>query len=101
MEIIIKTILPEQINGIMYILNHHYIELTDKAGNTTKLLAKGLLRGECTDCQQAFYVESKIGDLICPHCGKNNVKWAWGTVQVGFVPEQESAFLCTTFKKVP
>ena len=99
MEVVIKTNLPDTIKGIKYILNTHFIELTDCGGNTTKLLAKGLLRGECVDCEQVFYVESKIGDLVCPHCKCNNVRWAWGTTQISFVPEQESKFLTKAVKK--
>ena len=92
MDVKIDASLPEIVHGIEYVTNHHYIKLTDKEGNKLKLNAKSLLMGRCITCKQVFYVQSRMGNMVCPHCC-GVVKWSWGKFQTGFVPEEESGFM--------
>ena len=45
----IHTNLPENIRGIKYYKNSHYIELEDVEGRIHKVVATDLLRGRCKD----------------------------------------------------
>lgn len=48
----------------------------------------GLLRGVCQACHQIFYVEARLGALVCPHCTCPKIRWRWGKLCAAFVPEQ-------------
>ena len=75
----------------------HYLEFIDADGNIVRLAAKSLLKGECHDCLQTIYVETRMGTMTCPHC-HGRVIWQWGKAQLSFVPAQEEKF--TSFPSV-
>ena len=93
MKATIKTHLPESVKAFHYVSNSHDIELTDENKNIIKLIATGLIRGKCESCNQVIYVESVIGEMICPHCMSSSIKWTWEQLQIGFVPEEKSEFM--------
>ena len=84
--------LPHHVHTMKYVKNHHYIELEDKAGNKHKVLATGLLKGECQACHYVFYSDTNRGDIRCPACYVTKVVWTLGKLQLCFIPEIESGF---------
>jgi len=88
----ITTNLPDDVHGIVYVKNTHFIELEDDKGNRTKLNASGLLIGQCQECKERVVALTNQGKMTCTHCG-SAVKWAWTRPQLAFVPEHESKFL--------
>lgn len=80
-----------QLKSVLYVRNHHFIELTDEQGNTIRLIAKSMIRGLCKTCGQTIYAETRSGAMTCPHCF-GAVGWVWGKAQISFVPEDESSF---------
>jgi hypothetical protein len=89
----IRANLPVGWKVLNYKPNHHYIELEDDEGNTHRLLATDLIKGICSTCKQAIYVETRIGAMACPHCITGVVTWVWGNVKLSFVPEPGSRFV--------
>lgn len=83
--------LPPEIKRFTYVRNHHYIELTDAHGHTLRLVAKSLIKGVCRSCSHEVLVESRIGDMACPHC-RGPMEWVWGKAQLHFAPETEATF---------
>lgn len=87
----IQTHLPDDIHAFRYVKNSHYIELEDSNKNVIKLVAKSMVKGVCTKCNETIWAETRSGLMRCPHC-VSNVKWVWGKAQLVFVPEEESEF---------
>jgi len=71
--------------------NHHYVELEDPDGEIVRLPATSLVKGRCHDCNQVFFVESRIGAMNCPHCG-GGVEWVWGRARLVFIAESDARF---------
>lgn len=88
---VLRGVLPPGWKVTKYVTNHHYVELTGPDGQIVRLNALSLVRGECTDCGQAFYVESRIGGMVCPHC-QGGVEWVWGAARLSFVAETDARF---------
>lgn len=86
-----KAHMPASIRKFSWTRNHHFIELEDEQGNTVKMLAGGILAGECTECKAAVIALQHSGSMRCTHCG-GAVKWAWSKPQLAFIPEHESEF---------
>lgn len=87
----VKTFMPPSVRAVKWVRNHHFIELEDEHGNATKLLAGGVLLGECAACQAACIALQNNGKMRCTHCG-GAVKWQWAKPQLAFIPEHESQF---------
>ena len=96
----IQTKLPDGVQSIKYVKNHHWIELEDCEGNKTKLNDNGMIRYECPGCQFYCYTDCNRGILLCPVCRTVNLTKQWQLLQVCFVPEKESNFNMDTKKKV-
>ena len=80
------------VNSFKYVENHHYLELEDKNGNSTKMLPRHFCKYVCEKCKIEFFMCSNYGKIRCPCCGDFTVASAWGSLQIGFMPEQESEF---------
>jgi hypothetical protein len=51
-----------------------------------------MVKYECQDgCDGFFFAGYNAGKIVCPFCG-GIVKPKWGTMQMCFVPEDESRF---------
>jgi hypothetical protein len=85
--------MPDDVRGVRYVANHHYVELEDKQGRKSKMPATAVLKCVCIGehCGAVFFVSSNMGSLNCPHCGGPTTK-IWGKMQIGFIPEDESDF---------
>ena len=87
----IRVKLPNNIVSLTVTRNSPLtIEMTDEKGRTHRVVQRALLEAICTGCSLIFYATTTAG-LSCPACYQP-VKWQWGTLQMCFVPEKESAF---------
>lgn len=87
----VKAALPATVRRFSWTRNHHFVELEDEHGNTVKLHAGGVLRGECTACKSVVFATTHQGAMVCPHC-LSAVKWAWSKIQLAFLPEEQAKF---------
>lgn len=88
---VVRARLPQGWKLRRYVANHHYVELEDPNGDVVRLPATSLVKGQCTDCNQVFFVESRIGAMMCPHCG-GGVNWVWGRARLAFIAESDARF---------
>jgi hypothetical protein len=86
-----KAHLPPTVRAFTWVRNHHFIELEDEHGNKSKMLAGGILAGECIECKAAVLALQHSGAMRCTHCS-GAVKWQWSKPQLAFIPEHESEF---------
>ena len=63
---------------------------TTDAGIRLTRMPGSLLRGECPVCDEVTYVASKLGSMLCAHCGQPIPDWAWGSLSPVFIPEVQS-----------
>jgi len=68
------------------------MKLTMHFGGVPKAVTKSQIMGTCERCNQEFFVVSRVGELVCPHCKNPKVKWVWGNLQIAFVPEPGGEF---------
>ncbi len=88
----VSASLPSTVRSFTWVRNHHYVQLEDEKGNTIKLHAGGVLRGECTECKAISFCTRHEGAMVCPHClGK--MSWEWSKIQLAFLPEHEAQFM--------
>lgn len=83
--------LPDHVRSAAYVVNHHYIKLTDWNGNELILNPTSMVKYECSDCDHFFFASWNAGKACCPFCG-GNCDPKWGTMQLCFVPDDESKF---------
>lgn len=88
---VVRARLPAGWKLRRYVANHHYVEIEDPNGEVVRLPATSLVKGECRDCSQVFFVESRLGAMTCPHCG-GGVSWVWGRARLAFIAEAEAHF---------
>jgi DNA-directed RNA polymerase subunit RPC12/RpoP len=89
----IRAELPPAVHGLRYVTNSHFLELEDDKGHTTRMLPRSFCKYVCSKCQVVFFMTSNFGAVRCPCCGDaSTVKSAWGSFQIGFMPEEESEF---------
>lgn len=94
----VRTHFPDGVKGFKYMANSHFIELVDKTGNKVKANATGLVKYDCEECQNVFFMMSNHGELTCPTCQRPaSAKPTWVVPQLSFVPEEQSDF-CGGFK---
>ena len=87
--------LHEDVRGCEYVKNHHYIKLTDKNGNKLILNPISMVKYTCVACNHIFFAEFNSGGASCPFCiGETEAQW--GSMQLCFVPEDESEFIYYT-----
>lgn len=84
--------LSDHVRSAQYVVNHHYIKLTDWDGNELILNPTSMVKYECEDCDHFFFSGFNAGKVKCPFCG-GACKPKWGTMQLCFVPEDESGFV--------
>ncbi len=84
--------LPDEVKGVTYVKNHHWVELEDIHGNKTKLTASALLMGHCKACKEVNIALAKMGNMQCTYCG-SGVDWLWTRPQLAFIPQKESDFI--------
>jgi|SRR6185369_15689979 len=86
----------ETIRSLVYVKNHHYIELEDHKGNRTKLNATALNVGVCQLCHAMVATDRGVDpDTPCMHC-KGKMTWKWSRPQLAFVAEKETDFVAWT-----
>lgn len=87
--------LPHEWKGFNYVKNHHFIQIEDQHGHSTKLNATGVLVGTCQEagCGQENLALHMMDEMACTYCRSKNVKWKWHRPQLAFIPEQESEFV--------
>ena len=90
-DVIVRACLPLGWKVRDYVSNHHYVELEGPDGETVQLPAQSLVKGECMECKQVIYVETRMGEMKCPHC-LGEVSWVWGRARLAFIADSESAF---------
>lgn len=83
--------LSDNVRSAQYVVNHHYIKLTDWDGNELILNPTSMVKYECEDCDHFFFACWNSGKALCPFCG-GKCKTKWGSMQLCFVPEDESNF---------
>ncbi len=89
----IRADLPPAVHGLRYVTNSHFLELEDDKGNKTRMLPRSFCKYVCDKCQAVFFMTSNFGQVRCPCCGDPAaIKSAWGSFQIGFMPEDESEF---------
>jgi len=64
----------------------------DGNGRAARLLSCAILEGRCPRCNRRFWVESRLGQMCCPHCGSDEIDWSWGALQIAFIPEKGGQF---------
>lgn len=65
-------------------------KLKRRFGVLPEYMEQYLMKGHCPKCHQNFYVESRIGEMVCPHCTyklHEEDDWDWGGLQFVFVKE--------------
>jgi DNA-directed RNA polymerase subunit RPC12/RpoP len=93
MKFRIQTNLPENIHGVQYVKNSHFLELIDEKERSWRGGATGIVKYHCESCHQAFYSPTNHGELRCPMpgCGAMVIP-VWHKAQLSFIPEEPSQY---------
>ena len=94
MKFKIRTHLPEDIHGVRYVKNTHFLEIEDDKERVWRGGATGVVKYVCKVCKGFLYSPSNYGRIPCnlPGCGQSMMDPQWHKPQLSFVPEEVSDF---------